>query len=70
MERNIKKLIEEYNHKYMQPESKRGQISASDIYQIADISQGNAYSMITNALAAGIMIGYRLAKKEAKESKA
>lgn len=61
MKRNIEKTIKEYKRKF--GGTNKGQIYASDLWQLKAISDGENYSLACNAMMAGIMVGYRLGKK-------
>ena len=62
MKRNIQKLITEYNQRFP---GNKDLIRINDIDQIMNGS-GDEWTRIGDALIAGIMIGYRQAKKEQK----
>ena len=63
MERNVKKDIEEYRRRYYGTSSTNGKFNQNDFYQIVEIG-GSKLDIIFNALEAGFMVGYRLAKRE------
>ena len=60
--RDIEKAITDYNKKFSN--SKKGCFYLRDIRKIHDMSNGDIYECINNALSAGFMVGYRLAKRE------
>lgn len=65
MKRSIEKAIADYKKKYFNTLDNAGAFYVSDYYQIMELSQ-NKVDCIDNALMAGYMIGYRTAKREAR----
>ncbi len=71
--RNIKKNIEEYNKKFG-GNTGNGAFYVNDVMQIRDTAEGNTrgdrdFILISNALRAGFMIGYRKGQADAKKGK-
>lgn len=66
MKRNAKNLIEQYNKKYLNNanNSTVGAFYTSDYVQIKDLSKGDLYEAIENALKVGFIVGYNRAKRE------
>ncbi len=65
MKRNYEKLLEE--HRKLEEQGK-GVIYASDIMQIHDMCDSDCYETLVTSLQAGIAIGYRIAKAEARKN--
>ena len=65
-ERDLQKLHEEYEKLL---EQKKGYIYMSDILQIMKMRKGDIYGMIAEGLEVGIVIGYRIGKREARKNK-
>ena len=63
MNRDLQKAIADYKKKFDNNKCRKGIFYASDFYQIKDISNGEYWGSISNALMAGFMIGYRTAKR-------
>ena len=66
MQRNIRKCIAEYQQKYYP--AKKDYFTTGDLYQINDISD-DKFDIISNALMAGFIVGYRAAKRDSKNRK-
>lgn len=79
MQRDISKLLEDYQRKYIDTPSKpgnKGKFYFTDFEQICEISNiklpmpepfsSMVLSAIVNAMQAGYMIGYRTAQRDAK----
>lgn len=71
--RNIFKAIEDYKKKFS-GNSTNGALYMTDILQIRDTAEGMAggdrdFELISNALQAGFMIGYRKGKADARKGK-
>lgn len=71
--RNIFKAIEDYK-KNFGGNSSNGAFYTTDIQQIRDTARGELwndreFTLISNALQAGFMIGYRKGKADAKKGK-
>ena len=69
--RNINKAIEDYNKKFGSG-SAEGAFYCTDVEQIRQTAEGaqlgdRDYILITNALRAGFMVGYRKGKADAKK---
>lgn len=72
--RNMEKAINDYQAKFG-GNSKEGAFYMSDMLQIRDTAEGAVlgdrdYILISNALQAGFMIGYRKGQADAKKGKA
>lgn len=63
--RNAIKDISEYQKKTNR--INRGKFYLNDMYQINELSDGNKWDCIANAMMFGFMVGYRFAKNEKKE---
>jgi len=72
MRRSMKKAIEEYERRFVRvPENVnrgRGAFYVSDSCQLLEMSR-DKYELLTNALEAGFMVGYRLGRKDQKEGR-
>ena len=66
MRRNIITAHEEYEKLY---KSGKGIIYQSDIMQILEIVNNKKYEAICYAIEVGVVIGYRIAKRENKRNK-
>ncbi len=64
MKRDLKKAKEEYKKLVKR---NKGNIYYSDYEQIKEMCKGDIYKMVMTGLEVGIIIGYRLAKREIKE---
>lgn len=62
--RDVNKAIQDYKKQFMYGDSNKGKFYVSDFYQVNEISKGDKYNCIDNALMVGFMVGYRLAKRE------
>ena len=72
--RNIRKNIDEYNKKFGAT-NKGGAFYATDLMQLRDTAEGvtrgdRDFILISNALRAGFMIGYRKGQADAKKGRA
>lgn len=66
--RNVKKSIDDYKKIF---ESKGvGSFNYTDFVQLDQMSGGDKWDIMFNAVMFGFMVGYRRAKTEAKEKKA
>lgn len=74
MKRDITKSIEEYNKKFG-GNTGNGAFYATDLTQIKETAEGETrgdreFVLISNALRAGFMIGYRKGQSDAKKREA
>ena len=67
--RDLEKYIAEYERQFEKKKSIEGRFYTFDLYQIADISGNNKWEMISNALKAGFMIGYKCAQRKARQAR-
>ena len=73
MNRDIQKVLSEYNSKFEKRTDRRGKFFPSDINQIARIAhdqgigQNVLFFAIQNALEVGFMIGYKYSKREGRK---
>ena len=70
MSRDLNKYIEEYMKKFEDTGSSKGAFYAQDITQIYERNRDKkdaAFYMISDALEAGFMVGYKYAKREANK---
>lgn len=65
--RDIKKAITDYRKKF--EGTKRGYFLVTDYLQIKELSEGDIWKCMDNALMSGFMIGYRLGVKETKKKR-
>lgn len=70
MKRDLNKAIEDYKRKFWKRGEQKGALFASDYQQIWDMSNGDSFHCVDNALMAGFMIGYRCAKRENRKGRA
>ncbi len=66
MKRDLQKYVEEYKRRFFGSKTGKGAIYGSDIEQIFKMTS-NIFDSIAYALEVGIIIGYRLGKKEARK---
>lgn len=66
--RDIKKAVDFYNKHYSHKKTRKGKFYSNDLQRIYDISNDKTWGCIHNGLKAGFIIGYQLAKREARES--
>lgn len=64
--RDVNKAIQDYKKKFMYGDSNKGKFYVTDYYQVNEISKGDKYNCIDNALMLGFMVGYRLGKTESR----
>lgn len=74
MKRDINKAIQEYKKNYEGRSDGTGAFYMDDLRQIQATAEGMSgfdrdYELITNALMAGFMIGYRKAKADTKKGR-
>ena len=78
MERNVAKYVEEYEEKYIKSGSSKGNFYVNDftqVFQMAEEKIGQKtggeflFWVATYAMELGFMVGYKLAKSEARKKK-
>lgn len=74
MKRDINKAIQEYKKNYEGRSDGTGAFYMDDLRQVQATAEGMSgfdrdYELITNALMAGFMIGYRKAKADTKKGR-
>lgn len=60
--------IKQYKGRFLKEgkNDNEGAFFLNDLYDIMDISGGDQYDLVSNALMAGFMVGYRKGKSDAK----
>ena len=67
MKRDLRKSIEAYKKKFYPMQHNSGAFYYNDLKRIYELSNGDLWDAIVNALMAGFMIGYRYAKREQRK---
>ena len=69
MYRNLEKYIGEYERLLNKGSGNEAAFYAYDLYQIADMSGNNKWDLISNALCAGFMTGYKYTQRKSRKKK-
>lgn len=67
MERNIKKLLTEYEKLR---NTGKGVVYCSDLKEIADMEQGSLIEKLYTSMKVGVALGYRIAIRDIRKKKA